>query len=99
MDLKGSYFRGDGQASSEWKAGTDGERAHLDFGVRANPATGKVGPGGRSGLVPATRWDSGLTLPVALFARSYGLKGIVFSRRWPSLLRVEGRDRWRASPP
>ena len=70
MDLKGSYFRGDGQASSEWKAGTDGERAHLDFGVRANPATGKVGPRGRSGLVPATRWDSGLRF----FKRPVGME-------------------------
>jgi hypothetical protein len=42
--------RVDGQASTEWKAGHDGWRTHLDTGVRASPSVRLLQPVGRIGL-------------------------------------------------
>ncbi len=38
VNLKGSLFRDDGQASIEWKAGIDGKRTHLALGFEQIPS-------------------------------------------------------------
>ena len=37
MNPQGSLTCGEGQASIEWKAGTDGQRTHLVLGFEQNP--------------------------------------------------------------